>query len=87
MADYSAKHKRHGVNVQVITDPAGEMAVARAAGPDPRSDGRPHPPNPSNLRPPGRPDPHRHGLHRCRRLGHHRQTPSARRRAHAHRAN
>ncbi|WP_399125615.1 transposase family protein [Streptomyces sp. ITFR-6] len=24
-ADYSAKHKRHGVNVQVVTDPAGEI--------------------------------------------------------------
>ncbi len=24
-ADYSAKHRRHGVNVQVITDPAGEV--------------------------------------------------------------
>ncbi|MFF3030993.1 transposase family protein [Streptomyces rubiginosohelvolus] len=24
-ADYSAKHKRHGVNVQVLTDPAGEI--------------------------------------------------------------
>lgn len=25
MADYSAKHMRHGVNVQVVTDPAGEI--------------------------------------------------------------
>ncbi|MDI5974532.1 transposase [Streptomyces sp. SL13] len=24
-ADYSAKHKRHGVNVQVVTDPAGQI--------------------------------------------------------------
>ncbi len=24
-ADYSAKHRRHGVNVQVLTDPAGEV--------------------------------------------------------------
>ncbi|MFE4661936.1 transposase family protein, partial [Streptomyces hydrogenans] len=24
-ADYSAKHRRHGVNVQVVTDPAGEI--------------------------------------------------------------
>jgi hypothetical protein len=24
-ADYSAKHRRHGVNVQVVTDPAGEV--------------------------------------------------------------
>ena len=24
-ADYSAKHKRHGVNVQVVTDPAGKI--------------------------------------------------------------
>ncbi len=24
-ADYSAKHRRHGVNVQVLTDPAGEL--------------------------------------------------------------
>lgn len=24
-ADYSAKHRRHGVNVQVVTDPAGQL--------------------------------------------------------------
>lgn len=24
-ADYSSKHKRHGVNVQVVTDPSGEI--------------------------------------------------------------
>ncbi|MGW3847094.1 HARBI1 family protein, partial [Streptomyces fagopyri] len=24
-ADYSSKHKRHGVNVQVVTDPAGKI--------------------------------------------------------------
>ncbi|MFK4548075.1 hypothetical protein RKD29_007671 [Streptomyces tendae] len=24
-ADYSSKHQRHGVNVQVVTDPAGEI--------------------------------------------------------------
>lgn len=24
-ADYSAKHRRHGVNVRVLTDPAGEL--------------------------------------------------------------
>lgn len=24
-ADYSAKHRRHGVNVQVVTDPAGRV--------------------------------------------------------------
>jgi hypothetical protein len=24
-ADYSAKHRRHGVNVQVVTDPSGEV--------------------------------------------------------------
>ena len=24
-ADYSSKHKRHGVNVQVVTDPAGTI--------------------------------------------------------------
>jgi hypothetical protein len=24
-ADYSAKHRRHGVNIQVVTDPAGEV--------------------------------------------------------------
>lgn len=24
-ADCSAKHRRHGVNVQVLTDPAGEL--------------------------------------------------------------
>ncbi|GHD07009.1 hypothetical protein GCM10010313_25710 [Streptomyces violarus] len=24
-ADYSAKHRRHGVNVQVVTDPEGRL--------------------------------------------------------------
>ncbi|MDH6701371.1 transposase family protein [Streptomyces griseoviridis] len=32
-ADYSAKHRRHGVNVQVVTDPAGEVLWISAALP------------------------------------------------------
>jgi hypothetical protein len=28
-ADYSSKHKRHGVNVQVVTDPAGRSCGCR----------------------------------------------------------
>lgn len=35
--DYSAKRRRRGVNVQVVTDPTGKVLVdlARAAGPYP----------------------------------------------------
>ncbi|MBB4162338.1 hypothetical protein FB387_004653 [Streptomyces cinereoruber] len=31
-ADYSAKHHRHGVNVQVLTDPAGELLWTNWSG-------------------------------------------------------
>ncbi|MFC9490336.1 transposase family protein, partial [Streptomyces hydrogenans] len=30
-ADYSAKHRRHGVNVQVVTDPAGVLRLVEPA--------------------------------------------------------
>ena len=29
-ADYSHKHRRHGVNVQVVTDPAGRLLISPA---------------------------------------------------------
>ncbi len=42
---YSGKHKRHGVNVQVLTDAAGRLVWASAAlpRPVPRPHRRPHP--------------------------------------------
>ncbi|MFE9685405.1 transposase family protein [Streptomyces sp. NPDC006285] len=56
-ADYSAKHRRHGVNVQVVTDPGRSAAVAvtRTAGPSSRPDRCPHPPDRPHLRASGRP--------------------------------
>ncbi len=42
-ADYSTKHKRHGVNVQVITDPDGRtLWLAHPARTHTRPDRRPH---------------------------------------------
>ncbi|GAB1690904.1 hypothetical protein KRM28CT15_27070 [Krasilnikovia sp. M28-CT-15] len=38
---YSGKHKRHGMNVQVIADAAGRLAGTARRGP--RSDRRPDP--------------------------------------------
>jgi hypothetical protein len=61
-ADYSHKHRRHGVNVQVVTDPEAAVALARAAGPLSRPDRRPHPPDHPHLRAPGRPHPGRSRL-------------------------
>ncbi|ROQ76604.1 DDE superfamily endonuclease [Streptomyces sp. CEV 2-1] len=40
-ADYSSKHKRHGVNVQVVTDPAGEILWLSPALPWPDPESRP----------------------------------------------
>jgi hypothetical protein len=44
-ADCSAKHRRHGVDVQVVTDPDGRLLVdlARAAGGEPTISPRPAP--------------------------------------------
>ncbi|MFC9706046.1 transposase family protein [Streptomyces sp. NPDC056943] len=41
------RHRRHGVNVQVVTDPAGEALWISPAlpGPHPRPDRGPHPPH------------------------------------------
>ncbi|MFJ8301702.1 transposase family protein [Streptomyces sp. NPDC094447] len=41
---YSGKHKRHGMNIQVLTDPFGRPVVglARVARLHPRPDRRPH---------------------------------------------
>ncbi|MFF7321178.1 transposase family protein [Streptomyces albogriseolus] len=43
-ADYSHKHRRHGVNVQVVTDPGGRLLWLSPAlpGPSARPDRRPH---------------------------------------------
>jgi hypothetical protein len=42
-ADYSAKHRRHGVNVQVVTDPIGEVLWISPVGPGrTRPDRGPH---------------------------------------------
>ncbi|CAM5576165.1 hypothetical protein STENM327S_06643 [Streptomyces tendae] len=70
-ADYSSKHKRHGVNVRVVTDPAGEILWLSPALPGRTHDldSRPHPQDPPDLRPSGRPDPCRHGLHLVRANG------------------
>ncbi len=55
-ADYSAKHRRHGVNVQVVTDPparcCGCHRLCRAAATTDRS---PHPPHHPDLRTQGIP--------------------------------
>jgi hypothetical protein len=63
-ADYSHKHRRHGVNVQVVTDPDGRLLWLSPAlpGPLPRPDRRPHPPDHPHLRAPGRPHPGRSRL-------------------------
>lgn len=60
-ADYSAKHRRHGVNVQAVTDPTGEVLWISPAlpGRTPRPDRGPHPPHHPYLRASGRPDPRR----------------------------
>lgn len=56
-ADYSHKHRRHGVNVQVVTDPEGRLLWL------PALPGRAHdltaarPPHHPYLRAPGRPHP------------------------------
>jgi hypothetical protein len=54
-ADYSHKHRRHGVNVQVVTDPSGPLLWLSPAlpGRTPRSDRCPHPPDHPDLRAPG----------------------------------
>jgi hypothetical protein len=55
-ADYFHKHCRHGVNVQVVTDPDGRLlGLSRAAGPHSRPDRRPHPPDHPHLRAPRSP--------------------------------
>lgn len=76
-AAYSHKHRQHGVNMQVVTDPDGPAAVALAgpAGPCPRPDRGTHPPDHPDLRAPGRPHPGRSCLPGRRSLaGHGHQT-------------
>lgn len=78
-ADCSTKHKRHGVNVQVISDPAGHRLwlSPNPARPGARHDHRPHPQDHQDLRAPGHFRPRRHGFHRGGRLGHHPLVPAA----------
>lgn len=68
-AFYSGKHKRHGMNIQVITDPFGHLLWASPALPGavPRHQGRPHPRHPRRLDPGGHPLLGRQGLPRSRR--------------------
>ncbi len=73
LADFSHKHRRYGVNVQVVADPVGELLVdlAHAARAHPRPDRSPHPPHHPDLRTPGRSRSRRPCLHRGRPLGDH----------------
>jgi hypothetical protein len=50
-ADYSYKHRRHGVNVQVVTNPAGQLLwiLACPSRPFARPDGGPSPPDHPHL--------------------------------------
>jgi hypothetical protein len=74
-ADYSHKHRRHGVNVQVVTDSAGQCA--RTARPCPRPGRGPHPPDHPDLRTPGHPGARRPRLPGRRSVGDHTgQTPT-----------
>lgn len=79
-SDYWAKQRRHGVNVQVLTDPVGEVLwISPAAGLHPRPDRGPNPPHHPDLRAPVRPDPRRPRLPERRPLGRHRtQTATGR---------
>ncbi len=84
--DYSHKHRRHGVNVQVVTDPDGRLLWISPALPGrTRPDRSTHPPDHPDLRAPGRPHPGRSCLPGRRPLadhGHQAQAPEG---AHAHR--
>ncbi|RUP66661.1 Transposase DDE domain protein [Streptomyces sp. NP10] len=58
-ADYSHKRRRHGVNVQVVTDPSGRLLWLSPALPGRTHDltAPPHPPEHPDLRTPGSPHP------------------------------
>ncbi|MFE0420265.1 transposase family protein [Streptomyces tendae] len=67
--DFSQKHRRHSVNVQVVADPAGNLLWI-----SPALSGRTHdlhPPHHPDLRTPGRARPRQSCLHRRRPLGDH----------------
>ncbi len=85
-ADYSHKHRRHGVNVQVVTDPRrpAVVALARPAGPHSRPDCRTHPPDHPHLRVPGRSDRGRSRLPGRRTMAHHRHQAQALPGTHSH---
>jgi hypothetical protein len=86
-ADYSAKQRRHGVNVQVVTDSAGEVLWISPALP-----GRTHDLTVARTHKIVRicerqgPDPRRSRLHGRQPLGHHQPQTTARRGAHSHSA-
>ncbi len=66
-ADYSHKHRRHGVNVQVVTDPGGRLLWLSPALPGRTHDlTAAHPPDHPDLRAPGRSRPGRSRLPRRR---------------------
>lgn len=71
-ADHPAKHRRHGVNLQVITPRRDPVDLARTARPHPRPDRGPHPSPHPDLGTPGRPGPRRPRLPRHRPPDHHR---------------
>ncbi|GAA3595702.1 hypothetical protein GCM10022295_91060 [Streptomyces osmaniensis] len=62
--DFSHKHRRHGVNVQVVTNPDGRLLwiSPRSARPDSRPDRGPPAPDHRHLYPPGHPRPGRSRL-------------------------
>lgn len=81
-ADSSQKHRRHGVNVHVVTEPSGRLLwiSPRTARPRARPHCGPHPPDHPDLRTPGRPHPRRPRLHGSRPVGDNTaQTPTERR--------
>lgn len=88
-ADYSHKHRRHGVNVQVVTDPGGRLLWLSPAlpRPCPRPDRGPHPQDHPDLRTARRPRPRRPRLHGSRPVGDDALQTPAGPRAHANTAN
>ncbi|WP_405545559.1 transposase [Streptomyces phaeochromogenes] len=85
-ADYSHKHHRHGVNVQVVTDPDGRLLWLSPALPGRVHDltAAPHPPDHPHLRAPGRPHPGRSRLPGRWPLGDHGHQTQAPARTHPH---
>lgn len=78
-ADCSAKHRRHGVDVQVVTDPDGRLLWISPAlpGSSPRSHRGPYPRHHPHVRTPGGADPGRPRLPGRRPLADHRHRTQA----------